>query len=236
MRRFLFATVGLLALAGVGLLAPTGMIGPVSAADMGRPVYRAPPPVYYPPIYNWTGFYAGVNGGYGWGSTDWSALGSSFDVKGGLFGGQVGYNWQFGQFVYGVEADLDWTDIRGNSLVNGAVGCAANVCSTRNDFLSTARGRVGYAVDRWMPYLTGGLAVGNIRTSTPFTTGVDQTNAGWTIGAGLEFALVANWTAKIEYLYVDLGNTTCGGACGFPGGNNVDFTTNVVRAGVNFRF
>jgi len=148
MRRFLFATVGLLALAGVGLLAPTGMTGPVSAADMGRPVYRTPPPVYYPPIYNWTGFYAGVNGGYGWGSTNWSALGSSFDVKGGLFGGQVGYNWQFGQFVYGVEADLDWTDIHGNSLVNGAVGCAANVCSTRNNFLSTARGRVGYAVDR----------------------------------------------------------------------------------------
>jgi len=230
MRRFLFATAGLLALAG--------MIGPVSAADMGRPVYRAPPPVYYPPpqIYSWTGFYIGANGGYGWGSADWSALGSSFDVKGGLLGGQVGYNWQFGQFVYGVEADVDWTDIHGNSLVNGAVGCAVNVCSTKNTFLSTARGRLGYAVDRWMPYLTGGLAVGNIRTSTPFTTGVDQTNAGWTIGAGLEFALVANWTAKVEYLYVDLGNTSCGGACGFPLGNNVDFTTNVVRGGLNFRF
>ena len=121
---------------------------------------------------------------------NWSALGSNFDVKGGLFGGQVGYNWQFGQFVYGLEADVDWTDIHGNSLVNGAAGCAANVCSTKNNFLSTARGRVGYAVDRWMPYLTGGLAVGNIDTTTPFTTGVDQTKAGWTIGGGVEFALV----------------------------------------------
>src|ERR1700719_1568889 len=107
MRRFLFATVGLLAV--VGLLAPAGMIGPASAADMSRTVYKAPPPVYYAPIYNWNGFYIGADGGYGWGTSNWSALGSNFDVKGGLFGGQVGYNWQFGQFVYGVEADLDWT-------------------------------------------------------------------------------------------------------------------------------
>jgi outer membrane immunogenic protein len=178
----------------------------------------------------------GANGGYGWGTTNWSALGSSFDVSGGLFGGQVGYNWQFGQFVYGVEGDVDWTDIKGNSFVNGAAGCAANVCTTKNNFISTARGRVGYAIDRWMPYLTGGLAVGNIETTTPFTTGVNQTKAGWTVGAGLEFALVANWTAKVEYLHVDLGNTSCGGACGFPAGNNVDFTTNIVRGGVNFRF
>jgi outer membrane immunogenic protein len=228
MRRLLFATVGLLALAG--------LTGSVSAADMGRPIYKAPAPVYYPPVYNWTGLYMGVNGGYGWGTTNWSALGSSFDVSGGLFGGQVGYNWQFGQFVYGVEGDVDWTDIKGNSFVNGAAGCAANVCATKNNFISTARGRVGYAIDRWMPYLTGGLAVGNIETTTPFTTGVNQTKAGWTVGAGLEFALVANWTAKVEYLHVDLGNTSCGGACGFPAGNNVDFTTNIVRAGVNFRF
>jgi outer membrane immunogenic protein len=228
MRRLLFATVGLLALAG--------LTGSVSAADMGRPIYKAPAPVYYPPVYNWTGLYMGVNGGYGWGTTNWSALGSSFDVSGGLFGGQVGYNWQFGQFVYGVEGDVDWTDIKGNSFVNGAAGCAANVCTTKNNFISTARGRVGYAIDRWMPYLTGGLAVGNIETTTPFTTGVNQTKAGWTVGAGLEFALVANWTAKVEYLHVDLGNTSCGGACGFPAGNNVDFTTNIVRAGVNFRF
>jgi outer membrane immunogenic protein len=228
MKRFLFATAGLLALAG--------LIGPLSAADIQRPVYKGPAPVYYQPVYNWTGLYMGVNGGYGWGTTNWSALGSSFDVSGGLFGGQVGYNWQFGQFVYGLEADVDWTDIHGNSFVNSAAGCAANICTTRNNFISTARGRLGYAIDRWMPYITGGLAVGNIQTTTPFTTGVNQTNAGWTIGAGLEFALVGNWTAKVEYLYVDLGNTTCGGACGFPLGNNVDFTTNIVRAGVNFRF
>jgi outer membrane immunogenic protein len=65
---------------------------------------------------------------------------------------------------------------------------------------------------------------------------VNQTKAGWTVGAGLEFALAANWTAKVEYLHVDLGNTSCGASCGFPAGNNVDFNTNIVRGGVNFRF
>jgi outer membrane immunogenic protein len=230
MRRFLFAAVGL-ALAG-----SIGQISISQAADMARPIYKAPPPVYVAPVYNWTGFYIGANGGYGWGQTNWSALGSNFDVKGGLFGGQLGYNWQFGQFVYGLEGDIDWTDIHGNSFVNGATGCTGTVCTTRNHFLSTARGRVGYAIDRWLPYVTGGLAVGDIESTTPFTTGVNQTKAGWTVGAGLEFALAANWTARVEYLHADLGSTSCGASCGFPAGNNVDFNTNIIRGGVNFRF
>jgi len=228
MRRFLFAAAGLAAM--------TGSIGTAPAADMSRPAYRAPPPAYVVPIYNWTGFYVGANAGYGWGSTNWSALGSSFDLKGGLVGGQIGYNWQFGQFVYGIEGDIDWTNINGNSTVNGPLGCAGNVCTTTNNFLSTVRGRVGYAIDRWMPYLTGGLAVGNIETTTPFTTGVNQTNAGWTLGGGLEVAVAPNWTVKAEYLHVDLGSTNCGSACGFPLGNSVDFTTNILRGGVNYKF
>jgi outer membrane immunogenic protein len=226
MRRFLLASAGVLVVAG--------SIGGASAADLSRP----PPPIvtkapYFAPYYNWTGFYAGINGGYGWGSSNWSALGSSFDVNGGLFGGQVGYNWQFGQFVYGLEADADWTDIRGTSNV---LGCTLTICRTKNDFLATARGRVGYAIDRWMPYVTGGLAIGNIRTTTPSFAGIDQTNAGWTIGGGVEFAVVGNWTAKAEYLYVDLGNAGCGVVCGFPAGNNVGLTTNIVRGGINYRF
>jgi len=88
-----------------------------------------------------------------------------------------------------------------------------------------------------MPYVTGGLAVGNIRTTGPLVAGIDQTNAGWTVGGGVEFALVANWTAKIEYLYVDLGSANCGAACGFaPGGNTVSLTSNIVRGGINYRF
>jgi outer membrane immunogenic protein len=227
MRRFLLASAGVLVMAG--------SIGGASAADLSRP----PPPMvtkapYFVPYYNWTGFYAGINGGYGWGTSNWSALPSSFDVNGGLFGGQIGYNWQFGQFVYGLEGDADWTDIRGTSNV---LGCTLTICRTKNDFLATARGRVGYAIDRWMPYVTGGLAIGNIRTTTPNFAGIDQTNAGWTVGAGVEFAIVGNWTAKAEYLYVDLGTANCGVTCGFPAvGNNVGLTTNVVRGGINYRF
>jgi outer membrane immunogenic protein len=226
MKRFLLASAGALAMAG--------SIGVASAADLSRP----PPPMatkapYFAPYYNWTGFYAGINGGYGWGSSNWSALPSSFDINGGLFGGQIGYNWQFGQFVYGLEGDADWTDLHGSSNV---LVCGLAACRTKNDFLSTVRGRVGYAADRWMPYLTGGLAVGDIRTSTPAFAGVDQTNAGWTIGGGVEAALVGNWTAKAEYLYVDLGNVGCGAACGPAAGSTVSLTSSIVRGGINYRF
>jgi len=213
-----------------GVLALAGPIGAASAADLSRPApypTKAPPP-YVAPFYNWTGFYIGVNGGYAWGTSNWSTLPSSFDVNGGLVGGTIGYNWQFGQFVYGLEGDGDWTDIRGSS---GFARCSSFNCETKNDFLSTVRGRVGFAADRVMPYVTGGLAIGDIRTSGPAFAGVDQTNAGWTVGGGVEFALPANWTAKVEYLYVDLGNVT-----NSPGFGNVNFTTNVVRGGINYRF
>ena len=225
MKRFLLASAGVLAMAG--------LIEAASAADMSRPPPLATKAPFMAPYYNWTGFYAGINGGYGWGTSNWSGLGSSFDVNGGLFGGQLGYNWQFGQFVYGLEGDLDWTDLRGTaSLLN----CGATSCRTKNDFLATVRGRVGYAADRWMPYLTGGLAVGNIRATVPGFAGIDQTNAGWTLGGGVEVALVGNWTAKAEYLYVDLGTAGCGAVCGLPAGNNVSLTTNIVRGGINYRF
>ena len=99
------------------------------------------------------------------------------------------------------------------------------------------RGRVGYAFDRFLPYITGGLAVGDIQASQPGFAGGDDTNAGWTVGGGLEFVIAGNWTAKAEYLYVDLGEFNCGLTCG-NGFNpdNVTFSTHIVRGGVNFRF
>jgi outer membrane immunogenic protein len=224
MRRFLLASADVMALAG--------WIGAASAADMSRPFPPYSRPAYSP-VYNWTGLYAGINGGYGWGSSTWNVFPSSFDTNGGLFGGQLGYNWQSGQFVTGLEGDIDWSGIRGNA---GLLGCGVAPCQTKNDFLSTVRGRVGYAADRWMPYVTGGLAIGNIRTVSPGFPGIDQTNAGWTIGAGLELALIGNWTGKAEYLYVDLGKVGCGFNCGLPANNNVSFTTNIIRGGINYRF
>jgi outer membrane immunogenic protein len=231
MKTVLYASAAVLALAG---MAATAVVGAASAADLAR---KAPPPVpvkavsYVP--YNWTGFYAGINGGYGFGRSRWSGLPSSFDVNGGLVGGQAGYNWQVGQFVYGLEGDIDWTGLSGTA---SPALCGGTFCRTRNDFLSTVRGRLGIAVDRWLPYVTGGLAVGNIRATVPGFAGIDQTNAGWTVGGGVEFALTGNWTAKIEYLHFDLGRDTCSTLCGLPMGNDVSLNGNVVRAGINYRF
>jgi outer membrane immunogenic protein len=225
MKQFLFASVGLLALAG--------SVGAAAAADLSRPYPMATKAPYLSPVYNWTGLYAGINGGFGWGSAKWDGTGSSFDTSGGLAGGTLGYNWQFGQFVYGLEGDADWSDIRGN---HSFVGCGIGSCGIKNDFMSTVRGRLGFAADRWMPYVTGGVAIGNIRSTAPGFVGVDQTNVGWTVGGGVEVALAGRWTAKAEYLYVDLGNVNCGLGCGGGFGNNVNFTTNIVRGGINYRF
>ena len=160
----------------------------------------------------------------------WDSTGS-FNTSGGLVGGTVGYNYQFGQGVVGVEGDIDWADINGTTNSACPLGC-----KTSDHWLSTVRGRLGYAADRFMPFVTGGAAFGDIRASTPGFAGANTTNAGWTVGAGLEFAIAGNWTAKAEYLYVDLGKFNCGIACGAFVTDNVSFTTNIVRAGVNYRF
>jgi outer membrane immunogenic protein len=221
MKRLCLALIGLMALAGTA-----------AAADLSRPApapYYKAPPAFVP--YNWTGFYVGINGGGAIGSSSWNSNGSR-DISGGLVGGTVGYNYQMGWAVLGAEGDIDWSGIKGTT--NNA--CAPG-CQTSNTWLSTVRGRLGYAADRFMPYITGGAAFGSIKASEPGFAGNSTTNAGWTLGAGLEFAVAGNWTAKAEYLYVDLGNFNCGTACG-PGAaiNNVSFHTSVLRGGVNYRF
>ena len=233
MKAFLYTTAAALAFAG----ALAGLAGTASAADLARRapppvVTKAPPPVYVP--FTWTGLYVGINGGYGFGRSKWDGLvpSSSFDVKGGMVGGQLGYNWQFGQFVWGVEGDGDWTDLRGTANV---ASCGGLQCKTRNDFLSTVRGRVGFAADRWLPYATGGLAIGNIKATVPGFTGIDKTATGWTVGGGLEYAFAPNWSVKAEYLFVDLGKENCSITCGLPT-NNVSLNSNVVRGGINYRF
>lgn len=218
MKRLFLACVGLVALAGAA-----------AAADLPpapAPYYKAPP--VYVPAYSWTGFYLGINGGGAFGRSSWDSTGS-FSMTGGLVGGTVGYNYQIGQAVIGFEGDVDWADISGTTT--GA--------KTSDSWLSTARGRLGYAAGRFMPFVTGGAAFGNIQASGPGLLGANTTNVGWTVGGGLEFALAGNWTVKAEYLYVDLGKFNCGINCDLPGGpavNNVSFTTNLVRAGVNYRF
>ena len=217
-------------LAGVSALALVTMMGAANAADLPR--RRAEMPVKAPaymPAFSWTGFYVGINGGGAWGRSNWAASGTSFDTSGGVVGGTVGYNWQAGPTVFGVEGDLDWSGIKGSST------CGGFSCETKNDWLGTFRGRVGYAFNRVMPYVTGGLAVGNIKATSPFGSN-DETRAGWTLGGGIEANIVGPWSAKIEYLYADLGKSNCS-TCGVAAtATDVNFHTNIVRAGVNYHF
>ncbi len=222
MKRVLLSSVGMLTLAA--------LMGSAAAADLSR---RYEPVVTKAPImaqvYNWTGFYIGVNGGGGWGRSDWTQTGN-FDLSGGLVGGTAGYNWQTGPLVFGLEGDLDWSNINGSTFV----GCVPG-CKTSNNWLGTVRGRVGYAFDRILPYVTGGLAVGDMQADVAGANVANSTNTGWTVGGGVEFAITNNWSAKAEYLYVDLGNFNCGIACGVAS-DNVSFRSHIARGGINFRF
>jgi outer membrane immunogenic protein len=203
-----------------------------TAADLSvAPLYKAPPPAMAP-AYNWSGFYLGINGGGGWGHSNWDTSSDRIGLSGGLVGGTAGYNWQLGNAVLGIEGDIDWANLKGT---NSSTLCPAG-CSTSDTWLSTVRGRAGYAFGGVLPYLTGGLALGDIRAATPGFAGASNTSAGWTAGAGIEFGLTGNWSAKAEYLYVDLGRFNCGVSCNGLPTDNVSMHDNVVRAGVNYRF
>jgi outer membrane immunogenic protein len=199
------------------------------AADLQQPNYKAP--AYVGPSYaNWTGFYLGLNGGYAWGDSEWSGSAGSFKVspKGWLFGGTAGYNLQTGTWVWGIEGDFDGADFNGTG---SSVLCGS--CAIKDTWLATARGRIGYAGwNNWLPYITGGGAGGQAKVGMP-TGDENKTQWGWTAGAGVEWAFLANWSAKIEYLYVDLGKFD---AIGLASDETVNFKANIVRLGVNYRF
>jgi outer membrane immunogenic protein len=219
MKRVLLSSVAAAALMG-------SLIGSAAAADLPRraeQITKAPAAVAF---YNWTGPYIGLNGGGGWGRASVAPpfASGSFNVSGGLIGGTLGYNWQVNQVVFGLEGDLDWSNIRGSAF------CSVTACDVRNSWLGTVRGRLGLAWDRVMPYVTGGVAFGDIRTNLTGVGGGTSTKSGWTLGGGVEFALAGPWTAKLEYMYVDLGR---GGGIA---GTDASFKTNIVRAGLNYRF
>ena len=220
--------------AGVAALALLAVPFAAQAADVPTkgPYYKGAPRsvVSY---YNWSGLYAGVNAGYGMGTSTWSLPAASIKPKGMLFGGTAGYNWQSGAIVYGIEGDFDWSNVKGSTSCGGLL-----TCETSSPWLATFRGRVGYAFDRWLPYVTGGGAYGNVKASTsvPVLGGLTSASSnqfGWTFGAGLEYAFMGNWTAKLEYLYVDLGSFDANTG---PLVNTVSFKESILRAGVNYKF
>jgi outer membrane immunogenic protein len=212
------------------------------AADMPR----AQPVPYYKASeapFSWTGFYIGINGGYGWGRSSWSdptlgAASGDFNTNGGLLGGQLGYNWQTGPIVLGVETDADWSNIKGSTAGLGGV-CAADgsggQCQTKQDWFGTTRGRIGYAFGRLLPYVTAGAAYGDIKALE--TSGnATQTRFGWSAGAGVEYSFNRNWSGKVEYLHLDLGTASLFSAASPAATLSVPVTNDLVRAGINYHW
>ncbi|QPF93850.1 outer membrane protein [Bradyrhizobium commune] len=261
------------------------------AADLAaKPYVKAP--VMVDPVWTWTGFYIGGNGGYSWGRsrTDVSyfntATGAaiappagsntnaSFDMNGGIAGGQIGYNWQSTNWVFGIEGDAQWSDEKGRAtfscvgvapaggaclpgltfLPAGGLAGTTLTIDQKLEWFGTVRGRVGIlATPKVLFYGTGGLAFGEIKTTgtmNGFNAGgvaltsvgsTSTTRAGWTVGAGVEGKITQNWSAKLEYLYMDLGRFGSGPFTLAPGstiGTNVSsrFTDNILRAGINYQF
>ncbi|MFV0279128.1 MAG: outer membrane protein [Rhodoblastus sp.] len=232
-------------LLGVSLLALSA--GTALAADL--PSRKAPPPVVYappPPVFTWTGLYAGVNAGAAISDRrfDIEPFGGSASPNGVAFtgGGQIGYNWQTGPLVLGVETDINY---RGSS---GSSGGYYGGLGSRSGYFGTARARIGYAFDRVLLYGAGGLAYGNVEFPGSAAVGPYMLSgfgnsggvkAGWTAGAGVEYAITPKWSVKAEYLYVDLGRNSA---------NYVDIPTampvtlrsrnsdHVARVGVNYHF
>ncbi len=220
-------------------------VGQARAADLPLPAAPSLPANDYATgaYARWGGAYVGINGGYGLGSSQWTLGGapsSIFDTNGFLLGGTVGFNYPVSEVLFGLEGDADWSSLNGSTggcAVNAAGAIAA--CETKNSFLGTARARVGYAAERTLIYVTGGAAFGNIQTGlNPPATFNSTTRVGWAAGAGLEYAFAGNWSAKAEYLFVNLGTASCTtfGNCGSATGASAVLTDNLIRGGLNYRF
>jgi outer membrane immunogenic protein len=266
-------------LVGVALL----FAGPAMAADLPvkAPVYKAPPALV--PAFSWTGFYIGGNVGYGANTADGNpgcidntgvpngpfcqvVPGGHINASGVFGGGQFGYNWQFAQYVWGIETDFQGSGIRGSTTASGPFGFfggpglglalppGAFTASEDLQWFGTTRIRFGYAgIDRVLLYVTGGAAYGaaslssnlialNAGTTYPASTSV--TKVGWAAGGGLEYAISTNWSAKLEGLYFDLGHATTVGEevpftfppFGFTRTKEFDLQYALVRLGINYKF
>lgn len=201
-----------------------------------------------------------------------SITSASFDMNGAVAGGQAGYNWQVNNWLLGLEGDIQWSDQKGSAGYLCSVTLGPNPCTPNNTFVpgatgtalaidqklewfGTVRGRAGLlATPRWLLYVTGGLAFGEIKTTgtmngfasfsgLPIASvgSTSTTRAGWTVGAGVEGKITQNWSAKLEYLYMDLGSFGSGPfslAPGAPIAANVNskFTDNILRVGINYQF
>ncbi len=220
-------------------------VASAQAADLPNRGF-APAPmaqVYTPPPFSWTGFYVGLNGGYGWGS-----LGSIGDTtfgkpSGFVLGGTMGYNYQINQFVVGLEGDLNWTNVDSTARTITLVGAPplpATVASTGSvNWMGTLRARAGFALDRALIFATAGYAGASLDLKfndlTNAVGGKDSSwRNGWAVGGGIEYAFTRNISAKTEYLYTSFSSQDV--FVGTPYVSRGELSMSMVRAGVNYRF
>ena len=227
-----------------------GLIAAASAAEIPRKApampRKAPPYVApYVPTYSWTGFYAGVHGGYGWSrftGSDPSGSGATgiVDAKGALGGVQLGYNFQIGGFVLGAEGDYSLADVRFSVASPFITG---GYISLKNDYFATLAGRVGYAIDRFLVYGKGGVAWTrdrwNVSNGVGGTANGNFNRTGFVVGGGAEYAIWNDFSVKAEYNYLEFksiteGLTTSGGLTAAPA--NVALKTHLIKVGLNYRF
>jgi outer membrane immunogenic protein len=219
---------------GIALLVAVCLTTTAQAADLGWNSGASSSNVFSPvSATQWTGFYAGVSGGYGWGTTSVSpAVGAAVEnnSSGWLLGAQAGYNVDMGGFVLGGEADLQWANIGYSEPIAGGTFTA------KTDFFGTLRARAGVPIGQVMPYGTVGVAYGRGSATEDLLASTTQVanHFGWTAGVGLEAQATDNLSIKAEYLYVDLGSQPYNSL----GVGNIDVgqSFSVIRAGVNYKF
>jgi outer membrane immunogenic protein len=230
-----------LLLGAVGLVA-VGLAGPASAADLAARPYTKAPPVMVPAVYDWSGFYIGANGGWASSRKCWDAA-TTFgvftasegchDATGGVAGGQIGYRWQSAAWVFGLEGQGDWANLRGS---NQSILHPAFTVRSKIDGFGLFTGQVGYAFNTVLLYVKGGGVVTADRFSIDTTLGnvfaastPDQTRWGGAVGAGVEFSFAPNWSAGVEYDHFFMGNKTST----FTDGTGVFFSNERIRQDVD---
>ena len=229
-----------------------GMSAPVNAADIRPPVYKAPPAVA--PPFSWTGFYIGANVGAGWnqGTVTDSLFGVNFSKSSDaafVGGGQIGVNYQINNFVLGVEGDFDWLANNNNSGAGTVIGGNTFQVTSNNRWITTLAGRAGIAADRWLYYLKGGggwvgnsgFTVTNVTTGTSVTGSGSNSNSGWLLGGGVEWAFADNWSVRAEYDFLGLSSRSFATPATVPviGGDVFtlhDRDVQMLTVGINYRF
>ena len=212
------------------------------AADVATP-YKAS---VAEPAFSWAGFYFGIQGGGIWGRSQQSGpqvgeITNKFDLSGASVGGEYGTNWQFGHWVLGMESDSSWTSLKGSApeVFNPISGFTA---TTEANYLAMSRVRIGYAQDRLLAYITGGLADGYVQVMSSGPAGSvsdNQFRLGWNAGTGVEWAFAPQWSAKVEYIHFDLGSSAYLNTAPSPflsRANGVSTNGDLVRVGLNYHY